>query len=136
VGGSRAGAVGPWAIAIGSPFRHDETFTLGRISAPGPTLAGPPPTAWAGHPLGGGRRSYTDLLQTDASINLGNSGGPLVNIDGDVVGINVLIAPAPGTTGSVGIGFAIPINRARAVLDQLLAAAKRPPASAAPASAR
>ena len=80
--------------------------------------------------------SYTDLLQTDASINLGNSGGPLVNIDGDVVGINVLIAPAPGTTGSVGIGFAIPINRARAVLDQLLAAAKRPPSSAAPASAR
>lgn len=113
--------VGQWAIAIGSPFGYDETFTVGVISARGRTLAGPSPTAWAGHPLDGGRRSYTDLLQTDASINLGNSGGPLVDINGDVVGINVLIAPAPGTTGSVGIGFAIPINRARVVLNQLLA---------------
>src|SRR5207244_10442439 len=109
----------------GSPFGYDETFTVGVISARGRSLAGST-----------SRRSYTDLLQTDASINLGNSGGPLVNIDGDVVGINVLIAPAPGTTGSVGIGFAIPINRARVALDQLLAAARQAPASVVPTSAR
>jgi serine protease Do len=133
--------VGQWAIAIGSPFGYDETFTVGVISARGRCLGGPSlastrDPASPSEPLPPGRRSYTDLLQTDAAINLGNSGGPLVNIDGDVVGVNVLIAPAPGTTGSVGIGFAIPINRARTTLDQLLAAARRPPATVAPAVVR
>jgi S1-C subfamily serine protease len=125
--------VGQWAIAIGSPFGYDETFTVGVISARGRTLNGPSPPSG---PVLPARRAYTDLLQTDAAINLGNSGGPLVNIDGEVVGINVLIAPAPGTTGSVGIGFAIPINRARVVLDQLLLSARRTPPSVVPASVR
>jgi serine protease Do len=116
--------VGQWAIAIGSPFGYDETFTVGVISARGRSLAGP-----------SNRRAYTDLLQTDAAINLGNSGGPLVNINGEVVGINVLLAPAPGATGSVGIGFALPINRARVVLSQLLAAAKQLPGPVVPVSA-
>ena len=94
--------VGDWAIAIGNPFGLDKTFTVGVISAIG--------------------RSDIDSLgtshfQTDASINPGNSGGPLINIHGEVIGINRMIYSKSG--GHMGIGFAIPINLARAVLGDL-----------------
>ena len=93
--------VGEWAIAIGSPFGLQETVTVGVISAKGRT--------------GLGTGTYEDFLQTDASINPGNSGGPLVNIDGEVIGINAMIIQ-PGQ----GIGFAIPINLAKAIMLQLI----------------
>lgn len=91
--------VGDWAIAFGSPFRLASTMTVGIISATGRNL-----------PQEEGAFSYNDLLQTDASINPGNSGGPLVNIRGEVIGINFMIYSPGDTAGSVGIGFAIPIN--------------------------
>ncbi len=103
--------VGQWAIAIGSPLGYDNTLTLGVVSALGRDLRG----------LGGG---YTDLLQTDAPINPGNSGGALVNVDGEVMGINVAIASAPGAQGNIGIGFAIPSNTAKAVMEQLISKGK------------
>lgn len=94
--------VGDWAIAIGSPFGLDRTFTVGVVSAIG--------------------RNDVDLMggsyiQTDASINPGNSGGPLINIYGEVIGINRMIYSKSG--GYMGIGFAIPINTAKSVLAQL-----------------
>jgi serine protease Do len=110
LGDSSRVRVGQWAIAIGSPYGYDETLTVGVISARDRALSG------GVGPYG----PYTGLLQTDASINQGNSGGPLVNIDGEVIGINVLIAAAPGTAGSIGIGFAIPINAAKAALGSLI----------------
>jgi serine protease Do len=108
LGDSRRVRVGQWAVAIGSPLGYESTLTVGVISAVGRTLGGQ------------GTSSYTDLIQTDASINPGNSGGPLVNIDGEVIGINTAIASGPGAGGSIGIGFAIPINTAKEVLDQLI----------------
>ncbi|MHB9131873.1 MAG: trypsin-like peptidase domain-containing protein [Armatimonadota bacterium] len=102
--------VGDWSIAFGSPFRLPSTMTIGIISAVGRVLT---------NPTGDG--VYRDLLQTDASINPGNSGGPLVNIRGEIVGINFMIY-SPGEGGSVGIGFAIPINDyTRRVIDSLSA---------------
>jgi len=101
--------VGQWAIAFGSPYELDKTMTHGIISAR------------ARQQTIGSRneaRAYTNLLQTDAPINPGNSGGPLVNIRGEVVGINVAIESPSG--GSVGIGFAIPSNVAKDVMDQLI----------------
>lgn len=108
LGDSRRVRVGQWAIAIGNPLGYESTVTVGVISAVGRTVVSP------------GAISYTDLIQTDASINPGNSGGPLVNIEGEVIGINVAIAAPTGRVGSIGIGFAIPINTAKAVLDQLI----------------
>ena len=93
--------VGEWAIAIGSPFGLEHTVTVGVISAKGRS--------------GLGTGTYEDFVQTDASINPGNSGGPLINIDGEVVGINAMIIQ-PGT----GIGFAIPINMAKQILNDLI----------------
>jgi len=93
--------VGEWAIAIGSPFGLEHTVTVGVISAKGRS--------------GLGTGTYEDFLQTDASINPGNSGGPLINIDGEVIGINAMIIQ-PGT----GIGFAIPINMAKQILNDLI----------------
>jgi serine protease Do len=93
--------VGEWAIAIGSPFGLEHTVTVGVISAKGRS--------------GLGTGTYEDFIQTDASINPGNSGGPLINIDGEVIGINAMIIQ-PGT----GIGFAIPINMAKQILDDLI----------------
>jgi serine protease Do len=93
--------VGEWAIAIGSPFGLEHTVTVGVISAKGRS--------------GLGTGTYEDFIQTDASINPGNSGGPLINIDGEVIGINAMIIQ-PGT----GIGFAIPINMAKRILDDLI----------------
>ncbi len=97
--------VGDYAIAIGNPFGLDRTVTQGIISYKGRS----------GLPIDGGGPMYQDFIQTDAAINYGNSGGPLVNIRGEVIGINTAINPA-----GQGIGFAIPVNLARRIKDQLV----------------
>jgi serine protease Do len=106
--------VGEWAVAIGNPFgfvlgNSEPSVTAGVISATGRNLVGAVE--------GGGL--YLDMIQTDAAINPGNSGGPLINADGEVIGVNSSIYSPSG--GSVGLGFAIPINRARRVAEDLLA---------------
>ena len=103
LGDSDAARVGDWIIAIGNPFGLGGTVTAGIISARGRDInAGP----------------YDDFLQTDASINRGNSGGPMFNLAGDVIGINTAIYSPSG--GSIGIGFAIPSSAAKPVVDQLI----------------
>jgi serine protease Do len=97
--------VGQWAIAIGNPFGLDRTVTVGIISATARTRVGV--------------TQYDNFIQTDASINPGNSGGPLLNIDGKVIGINTAIVAA-----GQGIGFSIPINQARDVMQQLITRGK------------
>ena len=92
--------VGQWSIAVGDPFGITRTFTVGVVSGIGRS--------------GVGVARYEHFIQTDAAINRGNSGGPLVNIDGHVIGINTAI-PAPGS----GIGFAIPVNMAKDVIKYL-----------------
>jgi serine protease Do len=114
MGTSRGLIVGEWAIAIGNPYGFvlgnvEPSVTAGVISATGRNL-----TARA---EGGG--VYVDMIQTDASINPGNSGGPLVNAVGEVIGVNSSIYSPNG--GSVGLGFAIPIDRARRVAEDLIA---------------
>jgi len=106
--------IGEWAIAIGNPFSEglDRTVTLGVISA----------TSRANLNLGDNSPIYQDYIQTDAAINAGNSGGPLLNIKGEVIGINSALASNNG--GNVGIGFAIPINLAKRVVDDLVASGK------------
>ncbi|PKN73789.1 MAG: protease degQ [Candidatus Cloacimonetes bacterium HGW-Cloacimonetes-3] len=106
--------IGEWAIAIGNPFSEglDRTVTLGVISA----------TSRANLNLGANSPIYQDYIQTDAAINSGNSGGPLLNIRGEVIGINSALASNNG--GNVGIGFAIPINLAKRVVDDLVASGK------------
>jgi len=107
--------VGSWAIAIGSPYGFTETVTVGVISAKGRVIR-----------QARGRQEMRDLLQTDAAINAGNSGGPLVNTAGEVIGINQAIF-SPGGTGNIGIGFAIPVNAAtKAAIDQAIRASRRP----------
>ncbi|MCS6919963.1 MAG: trypsin-like peptidase domain-containing protein [Fimbriimonadales bacterium] len=102
---------GQIAFAIGSPFGLENTLTMGVISAVGRRETIP----------GMGRiRTYTDLIQTDAAINSGNSGGPLVNSRGEVIGINTAIVSGGLTGGNVGIGFAIPINRVKTIVRQLI----------------
>jgi len=103
-GDSDKSRVGDWVIAIGNPFGFGGTVTSGIISARNRDI---------------GLTRYDDLIQTDASINQGNSGGPLFNLKGEVVGINTAII-APGSSGSIGIGFAIPSNPASKVIDQLI----------------
>jgi len=105
LGDSSALRVGDWAIAIGSPFGLVSSVTAGIVSALGRT----------GGPDG---NNISDFIQTDASINKGNSGGALVNIRGDVVGINTWIASPTG--GSIGLGFSIPINNAKKTIDDLI----------------
>ena len=106
LGNSDALQVGDWAIAVGNPFGLDNTVTLGIISSLNRNAS----------KLGiTDKRLY--LIQTDAAINPGNSGGPLLNADGEVVGINTLVRSGPGA----GLGFAIPINRARGIVNQLVA---------------
>lgn len=107
LGDSDAIRVGDWAIAVGNPFGLDHTVTVGVISAKGRELD-----------VVGGRRSFQDYIQTDASINPGNSGGPLLNIFGEVIGVNNAIYSTSG--GNIGIGFAIPINNIKPVLQQLI----------------
>lgn len=97
--------VGDYAVAIGNPFGLERTVTQGIISYKGRT----------GLDIQGGGPMYQDFIQTDASINFGNSGGPLVNLRGEVIGINTAINAA-----GQGIGFAIPINMAKKIADQLI----------------
>jgi serine protease Do len=94
--------VGDWVMAIGNPFGLEHTVTAGIVSAKGRVIGAGP---------------YDSFIQTDASINPGNSGGPLINSDGEVVGVNSAIFSQSG--GNVGIGFAIPIDLAKKVVDQL-----------------
>ncbi len=96
--------MGDWAIAIGNPFGLEQSLTVGVISAKGRVNLS----------ISGGAPLYQNFIQTDASINFGNSGGPLVNIRGEVIGINTAINPA-----GQGIGFAIPINMARDIYRDL-----------------
>jgi serine protease Do len=111
LGDSSAVKPGQIAFAIGSPFGLENTITMGIVSAVGRRETIP----------GRGRiRFYPDLIQTDAAINSGNSGGPLVNTRGEVIGINTAIVAGGFTGGNVGIGFAIPINRVKTVVQQLL----------------
>ena len=102
---------GQLVFAIGSPFGLENTITMGIVSAVDRRETIP----------GRGRiRFYPDLIQTDAAINSGNSGGPLVNTRGEVIGINTAIVANGFTGGNVGIGFAIPINRVKTVVQQLI----------------
>ena len=101
-GNSDKARIGDWVIAIGNPFGFGGTVTSGIISARNRSL---------------GLTRYEDYIQTDASINSGNSGGPLFDLNGDVIGINTAIL---GRSGSIGIGFAIPSNSAKIVIDQLV----------------
>ena len=101
-GDSDKSRIGDWVIAIGNPFGLGGTVTSGIISARNRSI---------------GLARYEDFIQTDASINQGNSGGPLFNMDGDVIGINTAIL---GQSGSIGIGFAIPSNSAVKVINQLI----------------
>jgi serine protease Do len=103
-GNSDKARVGDWVVAIGNPFGLGGTVTSGIISAKNRDI---------------NLTRYDELIQTDASINQGNSGGPLFNLDGDVIGINTAII-APGKSGSIGIGFAIPSNAASNVINQLI----------------
>jgi serine protease Do len=101
-GDSDRAHVGDWVIAIGNPFGLGSTVTAGIVSARNRDIASGP---------------YDDFIQTDAPINRGNSGGPLFDMDGNVVGVNSAIFSPSG--GSVGIGFSIPSNMAREVVDQI-----------------
>ncbi len=101
-GDSDKARIGDWVVAIGNPFGLGGTVTAGIISARNREI---------------GLSRYEDYIQTDASINQGNSGGPLFDMNGDVIGINTAIL---GQSGSIGIGFAIPSNSASLVIDQLL----------------
>ncbi len=101
-GNSDNARIGDWVIAIGNPFGFGGTVTSGIISARNRSL---------------GLSRYEDYIQTDASINSGNSGGPLFDMNGDVIGINTAIL---GRSGSIGIGFSIPSNSAKIVIDQLI----------------
>src|SRR5262249_29876266 len=94
---------GDWAIAVGNPFQFENTLTVGVISAKGRSLG-----------LSEATRSFENFIQTDAAINFGNSGGPLININGEVVGINTAIRG-----NAQGIGFATPINTAKRLLPML-----------------
>ncbi len=96
--------VGDFVVAIGNPFGLTHTVTSGIVSGLGRTNINPD--------------AYEDFIQTDASINPGNSGGALVNLKGELVGINSAILSRSG--GNIGIGFAIPVNMARSVVDQLI----------------
>jgi len=108
LGDSDRVAVGDWAIAIGNPLGEQFSFsvTMGIVSAVGRT--------------GGPGGNINDFIQTDAPINQGNSGGPLVNIRGEVVGINTWIASNISGGGNVGLGFAIPINNAKRTIDEFI----------------
>lgn len=98
--------VGEFAIAIGSPFTLNSSVTLGIVSQKGRAV---------------GMLPYEDFIQTDASINLGNSGGPLVDVEGKLIGINAVIQTAgPAAQGSIGIGFAVPANLAVRVAKDLI----------------
>jgi S1-C subfamily serine protease len=100
--------VGDGAIAIGNPYGLDRTVTSGIISALQRQISAP------------NGFTISDVIQTDAAINPGNSGGPLIDAGGRVIGINSQIATGTGSNGSVGIGFAVPINTAKSVAQQII----------------
>ncbi|MBI2252649.1 MAG: trypsin-like peptidase domain-containing protein [Armatimonadetes bacterium] len=95
--------VGEWVIAIGNPYGYDHTVTVGVLSGKGREISDE-------------TKNYENLLQTDAAINRGNSGGPLINVEGKVIGINTAIIPF-----AQGIGFAIPVNTAKLIKEELIA---------------
>ena len=103
LGNSNNLRVGDWVMAIGNPFGLDHTVTAGIVSAKGRAIGAGP---------------SDDFIQTDASINHSNSGGPLFNIQGEVVGINTLIYTTTG--GNIGIGFAVPINMAKEIMEEFI----------------
>lgn len=110
LGDSDTSRIGEWTIAIGNPYgrEFEHTVTVGVLSAKGREIA-------IRNPETGQAQIYKNLMQTDAAINRGNSGGPLLNIKGEVIGINTAVHAQ-----AQGIGFAIPINVAREVLDELI----------------
>ncbi len=98
--------VGHWCIAIGAPYSFDYSMTVGIVSQKGRSV---------------GINAYENYIQTDAAINMGNSGGPLLNLDGDVIGVNDFIVTGNGySQGNIGLGFAIPSNMVKDVIDQLM----------------
>lgn len=103
LGDSDALRVGEWVMAVGNPLRMSHTVTVGVVSAKGRVLG-----------LSEATRSFENFIQTDAAINMGNSGGPLVNLRGEAIGINTAISAA-----GQNIGFAVPVNHAKAILPQL-----------------
>jgi serine protease Do len=103
LGNSDALEVGEWVLAVGNPLGLSHTVTAGIVSAK--------------HRSGFNVTTYENFIQTDAAVNMGNSGGPLVNLNGEAVGMNTFILGPAG--GNIGIGFAIPINIAKEVADQL-----------------
>lgn len=103
-GDSTALRPGEWVIAIGSPFQFEQSVTAGIVSAKGRTQAG--------------QQQYVPFIQSDVAINRGNSGGPLIDTDGRVVGINSWILSSSG--GNIGLSFSIPIETATSTIDQLL----------------
>ncbi|MFW5745586.1 MAG: Do family serine endopeptidase [Spirochaetota bacterium] len=107
LGDSEALRPGDWVFAVGNPLGFQSSITAGIVSA----------TARAAQP-GSQMSAITDYIQTDAAINRGNSGGPLVNLDGEVVGINTWIASQTG--GSIGLGFAIPVNNAKRAIEDFI----------------
>jgi serine protease Do len=118
-GDSESLVTGEWAIAIGNPFGGlledtQPTVSVGVISATRRRI---------NRNVTQGERLYQDMIQTDAAINPGNSGGPLVNANGEVIGVNTMIFSRSG--GNVGIGFAIPIDRARKVAEEIIEHGRR-----------
>ena len=107
LGDSEEVRVGDWVLAIGNPLGNSHSVTAGIVSAKGRVLGG----------------DYQDFIQTDAAINRGNSGGPLVSLDGSLVGVNTMIQVA-GTPGNIGLGFAIPSNLVGRVYDDLASEGK------------
>ena len=104
LGSSKSIKVGQWVVAAGSPFNLEQTITAGIVSAKGRSNVG--------------IADYEDFIQTDAAINPGNSGGPLVNLRGEVIGINTAIFSKSG--GYMGIGFSIPIDMAKNIMNSLI----------------
>ncbi|MFA5011375.1 MAG: trypsin-like peptidase domain-containing protein [Ignavibacteria bacterium] len=110
--------IGEWVIALGNPFGLFEindkpTVTVGVVSALNMKVTADQ------------KRAYKDMIQTDASINSGNSGGPLINADGEVIGMNTIIyTGGQFSQGSIGVGFSISINRVKAILDELKSSGK------------
>jgi len=114
LGDSGSILIGEWVIALGNPFglfslNDKPTVTVGVVSAQGMNLGEVDD------------RYYLSMIQTDAAINGGNSGGPLVNAIGELIGMNTLIYTASGSAGNVGVGFAIPINKVKTIVDELKA---------------
>lgn len=117
LGDSDSILIGEWVIAFGNPFglfdiNDQPTVTVGVISAKGMNLGV------------SSNRYYVNMLQTDAAINSGNSGGPLINAFGELIGMNTLIYTAQGSSGNIGVGFAIPVNKLKRIINELKTSGK------------